>query len=148
MRVLTGVGVSGLILAASAAGIVGLMLGAMAGAWFADRRLRRLWSEVGDEIVRMKGVAEDTLLGDDPNLPALLRDFNTATEKAFRAVEALQNQVALTKRKSDGGKEVVASSRHIVRMMEELGVDVPYAAPSPPPRIEAAPDPDADDARA
>ncbi|MEQ8748302.1 MAG: hypothetical protein RIC52_00875, partial [Amphiplicatus sp.] len=58
-------------------------------------------------------------------------------EKTFRAIEALQNQVALTRQKSDGGKEVVASSRHIVRMMEELGVDLPYAVEAP--RLATAP---------
>lgn len=135
--VITGAGVGLLLITGAAAAVAGLVIGALAGAWFADRRLRRLWTGVGDEIVRLRGVAEDTLLGDDPNLPTLLREFNTATEKTFRAIEALQNQVALTRQKSDGGKEVVASSRHIVRMMEELGVDLPYAVEAP--RLATAP---------
>lgn len=125
-----------LLITGAAAAVAGLILGALAGAWFADRRLRRLWTDVGDEIVRMRGVAEETLLHDDPALPALLRDFNTATEKTFRAIDALQGRMAAIRRQAEGSKEVVASSRHIVRMMEELGVDLPYTAETP--RLTAA----------
>lgn len=136
---MSGVGVTMLIITGAAAAAAGLLIGALAGAWFADRRLRRMWTGVGDEIVRLRAVAEDTLLGDDPELPNLLRDFNLAADKTFRAIEALQDQIALTRRKSEGGREVVASSRHIVRMMEEMGVDVPYAEPAPTARLEPAP---------
>ncbi len=126
-----------LLITGAAAAVAGLVIGALAGAWFADRRLRRLWTDVGDEIVRMRGVAEETLLHDDPALPALLRDFNTATEKTFRAIDALQGRMAAIRRQSEGSKEVAASSRHIVRMMEELGVDLPYAAEAPPLTVAA-----------
>mgnify|MGYP001239168171 CR=1 FL=1 len=136
---MSGVGVTMLIVTGAAAAAAGLLIGALAGAWFADRRLRRMWTGVGDEIVRMRAVAEDTLLGDDPELPNLLRDFNLAADKTFRAIEALQDQIALTRRKSEGGREVVASSRHIVRMMEEMGVAVAYAEPPQTARLEPAP---------
>ena len=135
-----------LLIAAGAALVAGLVAGAMAGAWFADRKLRSRVAVVGAEVVRLRAIAEEKLSGDDPDLPTLLRNLNTATEQAFRAIEAMQAQAAITRRKSAGGKEVLEASREIVRMMEEMGAALP--AVDAPPTARLAPAPAAQDREA
>ncbi len=113
-----------LVLIGSGAALVGLALGAAFGVWFADRRLRRRLEGVSAEIISLRTIAEDKLAGDDPDLPELLRNLNTAVEQTYRAIDALENQAALTRRKSEGGKEILSSSKDVIRMLEELGMDM------------------------
>lgn len=133
---------SDVILIGAAAAFGGVLAGAFGGAWFADRRMRRRVEEVGVEVLRLKKVAEEKLLDDDPDLPDLLRNLNKAVEQAYRAVDALEDQSALTKRKTEAAKEVVASSRHIVRMMDEMGAEMPYVSPANSQIIEAEASPE------
>lgn len=124
----------------AAAALGGLLIGAISGVWFADRRLRRRIEEVGAEIVRLRGVAEEKLSADDPDLPTLLRNLNTAVEQTYRAVDALEQQAKLTKLKSEGGKEIIASSKHIMRMVEDLGAELPeISKPARTPKLVAQP---------
>jgi glucose-6-phosphate-specific signal transduction histidine kinase len=127
-----------IIIFAAIAALAGVVLGAISGVWFADRRLRRHYEEVRVEIVRLRALAEDKLSGDDPNLDTLLNNIHTAVEGAYRAIEAMETQAAITKRKSDGGKEVISSSRQIIRMIDELsgGTSEHFdIAPKPAPKI-------------
>ncbi len=87
--------------------------------------MRARVEEIGGEIVRMHKMAQDKLSGDDPDLKTLLRNLNTAVEQTYRAVDALEDQAQLTKRKSQGGREIIASSRHIVSMIEDIGGEIP-----------------------
>lgn len=113
-----------LILVGVGAALVGAFAGAALGAWLTDKRLRARFEDVGAEIVRLRAIAEDKLAGDDPDLPTLLRNLNTAVEQTYRAVDALEHQAAVTRRKSEGGKEILASSKEVIRMLEELGAGV------------------------
>lgn len=117
-----------LIMIAAVAAVAGLLVGALSAAWFGGRRFKRQMAEVGGEIVRLRAIAESKLSGDDPDLNGLLQNLHEAADKAYRAIEALENQAELTKRKSAGGKEVIAASRQVLRMMEELGAEIPGAA--------------------
>lgn len=117
-----------LIVIAAVAAFGGLLVGALAGGWFTGRRFKRQMAEVGGEIVRLRAIAESKLSGDDPDLAGLLKNLQEAADKSYRAIEALENQAELTKRKSAGGKEVIAASRQVLRMMEELGAEIPGAA--------------------
>ncbi len=112
-----------IVIFAAIAAVAGIVVGALSGAWFADRRLRRHYQEVRGEIVRLRALAEDKLSGDDPDLDTLLNNIHAAVEGAYSAIEAMENQAALTKRKSEGGKEVISSSRQIIRMIDELSGD-------------------------
>ncbi|MEX0643967.1 MAG: hypothetical protein WD076_01550 [Parvularculaceae bacterium] len=107
------------------AAVVGLIVGAMIGAWIMDRRFRERIAEIGAEVARLRAVAVEKLTGDDPDLPALLKNLQAAADNAHRAVNALELQAEVTRRKSAGGREVIASSRHILRLMEELGAEIP-----------------------
>ncbi len=118
-----------LIIIGSAAAVVGLVIGALIGAWVMDRRFRERVAEIGGEVVRLRAIAVEKLTGDDPNLATLLKNLHEASDNAYRAVEALENQAEITRRKSAGGREVIASSRHILRMIEELGAEIPDATP-------------------
>jgi len=117
--------VTDLTLIGAAAALGGLLLGGLFGAWLMDRRIKRRLEEVGSEVARLHQIAEAKLGGDDPDLPSLLRDLNKAVEQTYRAADALENQSAVTRRKSEGGKEITASSKHIIRMMEDMGADMP-----------------------
>lgn len=132
-----------LIITGSAAAAVGLFFGALIGIWFADRKLRQRIAIVGAEVVRLRSIAEEKLSGDDPDLHTLLRNLNTATEQAFRAIEAMQNQAAITRRKSAGGREVIVASHEIIKMMEELGANIPQVDAPATPKLAAAPVEDA-----
>jgi hypothetical protein len=118
------------ILIAAAAALGGLFMGGLGGSWITGRRMRNRVEEIGGEVVRMRRAAEDKLLEDDPNLPDLMRNLNTAVDQAYRAIDALENQSELTKRKTEGAKEVVAKSRDIIRMIEDMGADLPYEPPA------------------
>jgi len=105
--------------------------------------MRARVEEIGGEIVRMQKVAQDKLSGDDPDLKTLLRNLNTAVEQTYRAVDALEDQAQLTRRKSEGGKQVIASSRQIVSMIEDIGGKIPeieLTAEDTAPVIEAESD--------
>jgi len=128
-----------LIIAGSAAAVVGLFIGAFGGMWFADKRLRSRIEEIGNEVARLRSVAEEKLTGDDPDLATLLKNLHAASENAYRAVDALEHQAELTRRKSAGGREVIASSRYILRMMQELGADIPDIAPAVAATVRDAP---------
>ena len=108
-----------LVLIGAAIAVVGLALDAFCGAWYADKKLRRHYAEVRGEIVRLRAVTEEKLSGDDPKLDDILDDLHSAANKAYAAIQAMENQAAITRRKSDGSKEVIASSRHIIRMIDE-----------------------------
>lgn len=109
-----------IIIFAGLAAVAGVAIGAFSGAWFADRRLRRHYEEVRGEVASLRALAEDKLSGDDPDLDTLLNNIHTAVDGAYRAIEAMETQAAITKRKSEGGREVIASSRQIMRMIDEL----------------------------
>ncbi|PQA85373.1 hypothetical protein CW354_20710 [Marinicaulis flavus] len=122
-------GVLNFILIGAAAAVSGMALGALIGAWFADRKLRKHYQEVRSEIVRLRSVAEKKLAGDDPKLDDLLENLHAAANKAYAAIQAMENQAKFTRLKSDGGKEVIASSRHIIRMIDE------YSGAEPEPYV-------------
>jgi hypothetical protein len=103
----------------------GFFVGALLTAFFSKRRTRARVKELSGEIARMHKVAKDKMAGDDPDLKTLLRNLNTAVEQTYRAVDALEDTAQLTKRKSEGGRQILASSRQIVSMIEELGGDMP-----------------------
>lgn len=109
-----------IILIGAAAGLGGVIFGILMGAWYADKKLQRQYKEVRGEIARLRLVAEEKLSGDDPDLNDLLNNLHSAVNGAYKAIEAMENQAALTKRKSEGGREVIASSRHIIRMIDDL----------------------------
>lgn len=138
-----GFGVQEIIIFASVAAVAGIAIGAFSGAWFADRRLRRHYEEVRGEIVRLRAVAEEKLSGDDPDLDTLLNNIHTAVDGAYRAIEAMETQAAITRRKSEGGREVIASSRQIMRMIDELTGAEPEAydiTPKAAPKFAAKPE--------
>lgn len=117
-----------IILIGAAAAVGGIVLGVLCGAWFADKKLRRHYEGVRAEIVRLRRVAEEKLSGDDPNIDELLENLHSAVNGAYSAIQAMENQAQITKRKSEGGKEVITSSRHIIRMIDEYaGIETePY----------------------
>ncbi|MBT8471177.1 MAG: hypothetical protein HKN14_08030 [Marinicaulis sp.] len=132
-----------LVLVSSVAAIAGLIVGAMIFDLIFGKRMRRRMGELGGEVARLHNVAASKLAGDDPDLKTLLRDFNSAVEKTYRAVDAMENQVEMTKRKSDAAKEVISSSQYILNMLEDYGADVPSVkAPQKEkqPTIELTPD--------
>jgi ABC-type transporter Mla subunit MlaD len=117
--------VSELLIIGGGAAFGGFVVGALLTAFFSKRRTRARVQELGGEIARMHKVAKDKMAGDDPDLKTLLRNLNTAVEQTYRAVDALEDTAQLTKRKSEGGRQILASSRQIVSMIEELGGDMP-----------------------
>ncbi len=133
--------VSELLIVGGGAAFGGFVVGAFLTAFFSKRRTRARITDLGDEIIRMHKVAQDKLSGDDPDLKTLLRNLNTAVEQTYRAVDALEGTAQLTKRKSEGGRQILASSRQVVSMIEDLGGDVPEIDLSPPaPDIELTSD--------
>lgn len=127
--------------------VAGLIIGAVIGSMMTGRRMRRKVEEIGEEMAALTKVAEQKLLEDDPDLPDLMSNLNTAIEKAYGAIEALEHQSALNRQKTEGAKEIAVSSRRMIAMMEDMGADVPHmAAPklesvaehaetTPPPRL-------------
>lgn len=121
LEAVTGVvGVMEYAIAAGAAALIGLLLGTMVGAWGAGRKFRRHYEEVRAEVTRLRQVAEDKLADDDPDLNTLLGKLNDAVSQTYKAAESLENQGKIIRRKSEGGREVIASSRYIARMIDEF----------------------------
>ncbi|GJL91372.1 hypothetical protein [Hyphococcus sp.] len=108
-----------IILIGAAASLGGMIVGGLSGAWLADRILRRHYQDVRGEITRLRRIAEEKLSTDDPNLDSLLDNLHTAVNTAYSAIQAMENQAKITKIKSDAGREVVTSSRQIMRMIDE-----------------------------
>ncbi len=119
------------------AAIAGLLIGVVFGSMTTGRRMRRRVEEIGEEMAKLTKVAEQKLLEDDPDLPDLTRNLNSAVEQAYKAVDALENQSALNRQKTEGAKEIAVSSRRIIAMMEEMGADVPHM---PAPKLESVAD--------
>ena len=119
------------------AGIAGFVLGAIGGSVATGRRMRRQIEEIGEEVATLTRVTEDKLLDDDPSLPDLMRNLNTAVEQAYKAIDALENQSELNRRKTEGAKEIAASTRRVIAMMEEMGADLPHL---PTPKIQSVAD--------
>lgn len=120
-------GVLELILIGAAAAAVGLLAGALLGAWYADKKLRLHYQDVRGEIVRLRAVTEEKFSGDDPRLDDLLENLHAAANTAYAAVQAMEAQAIITRRKSEGSKEVIASSRHIIRMIDEYSGEAPQS---------------------
>ncbi len=121
-------------------GFFGVIIGVFAGFRFADRRLKRHYAEVRSEVMRLRAVAEEKLSDDEPDLDSMLRNLNEAVQDTFKAAAALENHEAVVARQHEGGKEVIASSRFIVRMIDELGgEEVVTVEPAPrktPPTVK------------
>ncbi len=101
-----------------------MIVGGLIGAKIADMRLKRLYQDVREEVVRVRNVAHEKLAVDEPGLEKLLQDLNRGVEQTFRAAAALDNHEKMMIRKTEAGKEITASSRHIIKMIDELGGDV------------------------
>ncbi len=129
--------VSELFFVGGGAAFSGFVVGALLTAFFSRRKTRSRVKELSGEIARMHMVAQNKLSGDDPDLKTLLRNLNTAVEQTYRAVDALEDTAQLTKRKSEGGRQILASSRQIVSMIEELGGKIPEIDM---PSVEASPE--------
>ncbi|WP_375203112.1 hypothetical protein [Hyphococcus sp.] len=113
-----------LILIGAGAGLAGLFFGWLGGAWTARRKYREQAEEVLGEVVRLRATAEEKLSGDDPDFDALIDNFQTAVTGAYDAIQAMENQVKITKVKSEGSRQVIASSAQIIRMIEDqAGLD-------------------------
>ena len=117
--------------------VVGFILGAIGGSVATGRRMRRQIEEIGSEVATLARVAEDKLLDDDPNLPDLMRNLNTAVEQAYKAIDALENQSELNRRKTEGAKEIAAATRRVINMMEDMGADLPHVSA---PKIQSVAD--------
>ena len=117
--------------------VVGFILGAIGGSVATGRRMRRQIEEIGSEVATLTRVAEDKLLDDDPNLPDLMRNLNTAVEQAYKAIDALENQSELNRRKTEGAKEIAAATRRVINMMEDMGADLPHVSA---PKIQSVAD--------
>lgn len=132
-----------IILIGAAAGLGGIVIGGLFGAWIADRKLRRHYEAVRYEVARLRQVAEEKLASDDPNLESLLDNLHTAVNGAYSAIQAMENQAKITKVKSEAGREVLSSSRQILRMIDErtgASVEPEAIAPQKPaPKLTAAP---------
>ena len=123
--------VTEMLMIGGGAALGGLFIGAVLATLITARRMRARVEEIGAEVSRLHKIAQDKLSGDDPDLKTLLRNLNTAVEQTYRAADALEDQSQLTRRKSEGAKEIIASSRHIVGMMEEMGADVQHISAPP-----------------
>ena len=113
-----------ILLIGAGASLAGLLLGWLGGAWTARRKYRTQAEEVLGEVVRLRVLAEEKLSGDDPDLEELVDNFQTAVTGAYDAIQAMENQVKITKVKSEGSRQVIASSAQIIRMIEDqAGLD-------------------------
>lgn len=118
-------------IAAGVAAIISLVAGGLLGVWLAHRKFTRHYEEVRGEVARMRRIAEDKLSDDDPDLNALLRKLNDAVSQTYKAAEGLENQGRIIRKKSEGAREVIASSRYIARMIDEFSGDEPEPLPPP-----------------
>jgi len=125
---------SDVLIVGGVAAFVALFVGVLAGSLATARRMRRQVEEIGEEMAALTKVAEQKLLDDDPNLPELTQNLNDAVERAYRAIDALENQSALNRQKTEGAKEIAAASRRIMTMMEDMGAEVPHVKA---PKIES-----------
>ena len=101
--------------------VFSLFIGVFAGFRFADRRLKKQYAEVRQEVSRLRAIAEEKLATEEPNLDTMLRNLNDAVQDTFKAASALENHETVVARQHEGGKEVIASSRFIIRMIDDLG---------------------------
>ncbi|MEZ5892315.1 MAG: hypothetical protein R3C58_04115 [Parvularculaceae bacterium] len=108
-----------MISAGSALG--GLVLGALGGAWFIGGKMRRRLDVVRGEVQRLGAFAEKKLGGDDPDIDTLLEHLRAAMTDAYGALQAMKDQAEITKRKSEASRELILTSRQIVRMIDEDG---------------------------
>ena len=120
-----------LILISAGAALAGLVVGWISATLSARRKYREQAEEVRGEVMRLRALAEEKLSGDDPNLDELIGNFQSAATSAYDAIKAMEGQVEITKAKSEGGRQVIASSAQIIRMIDEqAGLDdEPAAAP-------------------
>jgi len=105
--------------------VVSVLVGGLIGFVIADRRMKRLYTEVRSEVSRLRSVAVDKLSHEPVDLESLLRNLNSAVQDTFKAAEALESHETVVARQHEGGKEVIASSRYIIRMIDELGGKTP-----------------------
>ena len=112
------------------AALAGILIGLLAGTFMTSRRYRTRLDGVGEEVVRLKQIAEGKLSEEDPDLPRLLTELNGALEKTCRAVDALENQSALMREKSKSTNDVKKCVHDIMSMMEDMGTNMPYVPAS------------------
>ena len=113
-----------IILIGAGAGLAGLLLGWAVATLMARRKYRTQAEEVRGEVVRLRAIAEEKLSGDVPDLDELISNFQTAATSAYDAIQAMETQVNITKAKSEGSRQVIASSAQIIRMIEDqAGLD-------------------------
>jgi len=104
---------------------VSLLIGGLVGFSLADKRMKRLYAEVRSEVSRLRSVAVDKLSHEQVDLESLLHNLNDAVQGTYKAAAALENHETVVARQHEGGKEVIASSRYIIRMIDELGGKTP-----------------------
>lgn len=119
------------------ASLAGILIGLLAGSVMTGKRYRSRLESVGEEVVRLKQIAEGKLSEEDPDLPRLLTELNGALEQTYRAVDALENQSALMREKSKSTNDVKKSVREIITMMEDMGTNMPYVPASRVEQISA-----------
>lgn len=141
-----GSGVLEIAAIAGGGALAGILIGGLLGFRIADKRLKRLYEEVRGEVFRLRGIAKEKLSSEEPDLDTLLRSLNNAVQDTFKAAAALEHHEKVVTRQHEGGKEVIASSRHIIRMIDELAGDEPE--PMNPVKAPPAPKLNDDDAGA
>lgn len=114
-----------LAIAAGGALAAGALIGGIIGFKVADGRMKRLYEDVRGEVARVRSVAQEKLSTEEPDLNTLLRDLNNSVQDTFKAAAALENHEKIVTRQHEGGKEVLASSRHIIRMIDEASGNPP-----------------------
>ncbi len=124
----------GLIAAAAAALVVGVIAGLVAGFSISKKRMRSAIEEVRGEAVSLGRIAQEKLSEDEPHIDDLLRELNDAVDKTFRAAAALENHEKVVMKKTEGGKEVMSASQQLIRMIDDIsgGPVKPHAAPAEP----------------
>lgn len=128
-----------MMMAAAGGGLfVGLLIGCMIGIWGAKRKVKAHYTELCDELTRMQKTARAKLYDDDPNLNAHLRKMNNALNQTYKAAEALEDQIRVIERKTEGGREIAASTQYVARMISDFrGEPIPPEFEPPSPRIVA-----------
>ena len=102
-----------------------ILLGGLIGELIASRRHKSQLEEIGGEVMRLQNIAQSKLAGEDPDLPTLMKNLNKAVEQTYRAAEAFDKQSTLTKRKTEGARELLAASGRLIDMMEDYGAGAP-----------------------
>lgn len=126
------IGVQTIILTGAGAALAGLALGWLGAMLVARRKYRDQAEEVRGEVVRLRALAEEKLSGDVPDLDELINNFQSAAMNAYEAIQAMENQVNITRMKSEGSRQVIASSAQIIRMIEDqAGLDETAVAIKP-----------------